>query len=812
MLHFSNLALFANGTLDLPWGAWVAVIVLGMALAVLLFIELLGMRYIPNNRVGIVEKLWSRKGSVTEGRLIALHGEAGFQADLLRGGIHFGLWRWQYRIHKLPLITVPQGKIGYVYARDGRPLEPSQTLGRIVLCNNFQDARAFLGEGDGETGQRGRQRSILREGVYAINQALFVVITEDVVYHLSLQGVKELETLVGWQKQLRQFDGFSPVVVGAPIAVVEAVDDTTPRRGRLATETESRTLKCPGCCETISVAPGTKQIVSCPKCGQQVKVFGAHIPESAAPLDAETQRSVDSIAIITVQDGPSLSPGEIIAPAVGNEANDPNYHNNYQDPEAFLRAGGRRGRQYVPLTDGTYFINRWFATVELIPKTVVPIGYVGVVVSYHGRIGRDTSGASFRHGERVAEGERGVWERPLGPGKYPFNTYAGSIVMVPTTNFVLHWITGKSESHRYDESLRSIDLVTKDAYEPLLPLSVVVHLDYQKAPGVIQRFGDVKKLITQTLDPMLSAYFRDVAHKKTMLELLHQRDMIQQESREELRRKFRDFDIECVDVLIGKPDTAEAGGKIETLLEQLRLRQLSIEQIETYERQRAAAEKQRTLKEAEATAAMQTQLTNSLVQIQIAQNQADAELAKARKQAEQTIVIARADNDKRVMQAEADLVRSRKQAEQTVVTAEAEARQRVLAGRGEASRVMQVGLSEASVLLRKISSFGDPRLYALQHVVEQLAHSSQPLVPERVFVTGAAGANGENGSAHANPAQGMLGTLLALLVAEKSGFQVQDDGSLATLREFADRMTRQAMESMQQAAMDGPQTTAPATP
>ena len=88
---------------------------------------------------------------------------------------------------------------------------------------------------------------------------------------------------------------------------------------------------------------------------------------------------------------------------------------------------------------------------------------------------------------------------------------------MPTTNFVLHWVTGRTETHRYDESLRSIDLVTKDAYEPMLPLSVVVHIDYQKAPSVIQRFGDVKKLITQTLDPMLSAYFRDIAHKKTML-------------------------------------------------------------------------------------------------------------------------------------------------------------------------------------------------------------------------------------------------------------------------------------------------------
>ena len=31
-----------------------------------------------------------------------------------------------------------------VYARDGEALPPSQTLGRVVECNNFQDAAAFL--------------------------------------------------------------------------------------------------------------------------------------------------------------------------------------------------------------------------------------------------------------------------------------------------------------------------------------------------------------------------------------------------------------------------------------------------------------------------------------------------------------------------------------------------------------------------------------------------------------------------------------------------------------------------------------------
>src|SRR5262249_29257107 len=145
---------------------------LGWAVLALLVIALLAafacVRLIPNNRVGIVEKLWGPR-SLAEGHLIALDGEAGYQADLLRVGIHFGYWRWQYRIHQVALVTIPQGKIGYVYARDGEPLQPGQTLGRVVASNNFQDARLFLSGNDSKDetppSQRGRQRAILREGV-----------------------------------------------------------------------------------------------------------------------------------------------------------------------------------------------------------------------------------------------------------------------------------------------------------------------------------------------------------------------------------------------------------------------------------------------------------------------------------------------------------------------------------------------------------------------------------------------------------------------------------------------------------------------
>lgn len=689
-------------------------------------------RWIPNDRIGVVEKWWSLAGSVTEGRIIAPAAEAGYQADILRGGLHFGWWRWQYAIHTAPLVSIPEGKIGYVFARDGEPLPPSQTLARVIDCNNFQDARGFLGlkaatdaTSSRIAGQKGRQRAILREGVYAINPALFTVISENAVFALKVvQTRAEQESLGRWLAELRAASGFGPVVVGKGTAV-------------------------------------------------------AAIPDHDAAIVA-AELPVDSLAIVTVHDGPSLAPGEIIAPTVGGDLADADYHNNYQDPEAFLLAGGRRGRQHMPLTDGTYFVNRWFATVEMIPKTVVPIGSVGVVVSYIGRTGNDISGATFRHGERVAEGERGVWERALGPGKYAFNTYSGNVVLVPTTNFVLHWVTGRSESHRYDEGLKSIDLVTKDAYEPSLPLSVVVHIDYQRAPSVIQRFGDVQRLITQTLDPMLSAYFRDVAHKKTMLELLHDRDLIQAEARNELHAKFHEFDIECVAVLIGKPETGKDSGKIEMLLDQLRERQLSVEQLETFERKRVASEKMRLLAEAQALATMQTQLTNARVEAQIAEQQGEADLFRARKSAEQMVVMA-----------EAELSRSRLQAEQHVLLAEAAAKQKDLEGRGEGQKVMQIGLSEAAVQLKKISSYGDPRLYALTLVADSLATSVQPLVPQRLFVSGGGEGKGDQATG-----QGMLGLLINLLVAEKSGLGSIGIDEADPLKRFADRMSEQVLESM----------------
>jgi uncharacterized membrane protein YqiK len=682
-------------------------LIIGAAIVLLIRFgpRLLGVVYIPHQCVGILEKMWSPSGSLTEGRIVTLNKEAGFQTNLLRGGLHFGLWPWQYRVHRQPLVTIGQGKLGYIYARDGAPLPPTQTIGQIVPCNHFQDARAFLVAG----GQRGRQRLILREGVYAINLALFVVITEDRVYSGPVHDRQE-SAYDEWRNQLFVLQGFDPVVIGY----------------------------------------GSVSRVTSNQSGE---------------ISADVSTS-DNIGVVSIHDGASIESGEIIAPEVKATAEQPG-HNYFQDPEAFLALGGKRGKQLQVLTDGTFFINRWFATIEMKPKTLIPIGYVGVVVSYYGDAGADLTGQGFRYGEQVDPGHRGVWRDALPPGKYALNPYALKVELVPTVNFVLRWITGQIEAHQYDEDLSSIELITADGYEPVLPLSLVLHIDYQKAPCVVQRFGDVKRLISQTLDPILTAYFRDVAQSSHMLDLLTKREDIQKRATEELGRRFRDYDINCVAVLIGRPESKVlAAGQpdaIEELFDQLRQRRLADERQATYARMEEAAMKLKELNQANAIAAKQTELTQTRIDIEVAANKGEAQLSEAS-------LLAKRD----------------------VARAEGESRAKELLGKGEAARIAQVGLSEAAVSLQKIRAYGDPRLFALNLVAQEFAKSAQPLVPERLLIMGGVDGAKEQGGAQS----GMLGQLIALLLSEKAGVGLTDNArDLEELEKLSAELITKAKES-----------------
>ena len=666
-------------------------LVLWIAFALFVAIVLLlTFRYIPNDRVGIVEKLWSPSGSVAGG-LIALNGEAGFQPALLRGGWHV-LMPFQYRLHKMPLVTIPQGKVGYVFARDGQLLPPTQTLASNVTADDFQDVAAFLRAG----GQRGPQRKILREGTYALNTAQFVVVTSERVHFLALDGT-EAETFKRMAMVIADREGFEPVVI---------------------------------------------------------------------------KDAADVIGIVTVHDGPSLPDGQIIAPTRGDDAAVPAlYHNNFQDPEKFLQAGGLRGRQLQTLVEGTYYINRLFATVEMIQKTIIEVGNVGVVVSYTGEAGVDLTGDQYKHGELVTRHSRGVWSEPLLPGKYAFNTYAGKVTIVPTTNFILKWNKSATGSHRYDENLSEVLLITKDAFEPSLPLSVVVHIDYRKAPLVIQRFGEIKRLVEQTLDPMVSAYFKNVGQTRTLIQLIQDRSAIQQVSGEQMRAKFAEYNLELQEVLIGTPTAGAPGSQIETILTQLRSRQIAEEQVETYTRQEKAAMKEKELREDESRAKQQTFITESELSISIQTNQGKAEYERSRQEASRIQTLATAE------------------AEKIRILGEGEAKRIQAIAGADAERTARVGIAQAMAIEEQVRAYGGPRLQLTQQVLNRFAEAiqvSQVDVVPKILIAGPGGKDG------GSPMTGnVMEALLTLMMSERLG---GDTGAITTPRNASADAIRKRIE------------------
>jgi uncharacterized membrane protein YqiK len=246
-----------------------------------------------------------------------------------------------------------------------------------------------------------------------------------------------------------------------------------------------------------------------------------------------------------------------------------------------------------------------------------------------------------------------------------------------------------------------------------------MHIDYKKAPMIIQRFGDVKKLVEQTLDPMVSAFFKNIAQKMTLIELLQNRAAIQHESAAEMKAKFEGYSLDLQEVLIGTPRAANGDHTIENILIQLRSRQIAREQVETYREQEKAAIQERTLNEAKATAAAQSALTQSLIQVTVNENEGAAALARAQKDAE-----------------------TRK------VTAAAVGEQSRLEGQGEADRVLAVGTANAQATKLAVDAYGGPEFRLAEQnftkFAEALAKINQPLVPQ-FLMSGAQGQ--ENSSA-----------------------------------------------------------------
>ncbi|MFO0595377.1 MAG: SPFH domain-containing protein [Myxococcaceae bacterium] len=602
-----------------------AVVVLG--LFTLLFIAL-GTAVIAEDESGLVVKKFGK--ALPAGRLIAVNGEAGYQAELLPPGWHFGLWRWKYKVERVPMVTVRPGEIALVVAADGAAIPSERILGHEVDCDDFQDARAFLENG----GEKGRQLAFLTAGAYRINPALFQIVT---TANADRFGVRE------------------------------------------------------GDLEVFTVMP-------------------------------------DRVGIVTVLDGKPIPSGDLAgAPVHG--------HDSFQRGQAFIDAGGCRGLQEQVLLSGSWNLNPWFVRVEQIPMTEVPIGSVGVVVSYVGKEHLDLSGDDFTHGDLVERGRKGVWIEPLLPGKHPINSRVMKVELVPTTNIVLNWAS-RVETHKYDEKLAPITVRSRDGFSFTLDVSQIIHIGMKQAPRVISRVGSMQNLVDHVLQPTVANYFRNSAQQVTVLEFLSARSERQQEAYDAIKNALAAYDVECIDTLIG--DIQPPAELMKTQTD----RKIAEELQRTYDVQREAQIKRQQLERETSVANMQAEVVRSEQMVSISQKNALAVAETAKGDASRVRAAA---------EAEAHAMKAR---------AEAQAQATRMHGVAEAEAQRAIGAAKAEVYREGVVAMGGEAYVAVQ-LATILGENQVKLVPD-IAVSG----GGEGG--------GLANAMVAkLLKAELAAGAVQ---------------------------------------
>jgi uncharacterized membrane protein YqiK len=568
--------------------AFVAVIVLWSSVVV-----------IREDQVGVVVKRFSRRGALPEGRVVALKGEAGYQAATLAPGVYFGYWPWQYKITKHRITVIEPGHLGLVIANDGSPMAVDRVLANAVECDHFQDGEKFLRNG----GQKGRQSGILTAGFYRINPVLFTI-RRDV-----------------------------------PIRTIES----------------------------------------------------------------------DKVGVVTVLDGAPMPEGQMAAKPVAG-------HDSYQNPDEFVRHGGCRGLQEQIMLAGAYNINPWFCEIDEHPLFEVPIGHVGVVVSFVGDDARDISGDQFTHGNIVRRGGKGVWDEPLYPGKHALNPRVMKVELVPTTNIVLNWASARTEAHKLDEKLSTITVRSSDGFTFNLDVSQIINIGATKAPWVISRMGSVRNLVNQVLEPIVGNYFRNSAQHYTVLDFLSHRAERQADAREHTSEAIREYDVQSVDTLIG--DITPPSDLMATLTE----RKLAEEREKTFVIEERTEKTRQELERQKALADKQRELVNSEQDVRVAEMRANASIQHAS-----------GESQAMARRAEGEAVAKRR-------IGEAEAEVVAVKGRNEAESIRAVGAARADAYKQGVEAMGNN--YAMLQIFTALAERQIRLTPDVLVHAGGNGSGG----------------------------------------------------------------------
>lgn len=437
------------------------------------------------------------------------------------------------------------------------------------------------------------------------------------------------------------------------------------------------------------------------------------------------------VGIVTALDGDPIPQGQIAGKYVDG-------HNNFQDFDYFLEQGGNRGLQPQVMLAGSYYINTWAIQIEQNPMTDVPIGYVGVVISYIGEDGKDVTGETFKHGNIVSKGQRGVWMEPFGPGKYALNKYTTKLEPVPTTNLVLNWANARSESHDLDKNLSTITVRSKDGFPFNLDVAQIIHVPANEAPKVIARFGSMTNLVSQVLEPTIGNYFRNSAQDSDVISFLSTRKERQESAKNHIKAVLDEYNVNAVDTLIG--DIVPPDSLMKTLTD----RKIAEEEQKTYQTQRMAQEQRQGVEKETAIADMQKEIVKASQSVEIAQRTADATVKKAEGDATSLKLNVNAEAEATKMranaEAEATKARAGAQAEATKLNASAEAEKISKTGLAEAEKIMAIGKSTAEAYQLQVSAMGGDN-FTKYKITEEIGKGNIKVIPD-VLISGANGSEG----------------------------------------------------------------------
>ncbi len=464
----------------------VLLVIIGGVVLFLLLVLLGSFTSIGPAEVGLVTKRVGKK--LEGGALIALNGEAGYQADLLMPGLRFKLWPI-HKVRRFPWVQVPPNQIGLVIGQVGAALPTgAKSAAYRPEFGNFADVRTFLSYG----GQRGVQRPVLPPGTTApIHPVGFVVLTSDAT--------------------------FGEVVSDATLAAIRQVD--------------------PAVLRVVHITPqGDRDIV-----GVVTTLEGPPSGDIASRIGG----FADVTAMEAATDGGS--PIQVIQ-AVLRSKND--LHDNYQDYQAFLANGGCIGLQHDPILYGSYLLNPFLVRVELREMLVVRQGEVAVIKSYVGLPTEDTSGEEFKFGSIVKPGHQGIWSEPLRTGKYTLNPRIYEAEIVPTSILTLNWSHVTSEAHSLDARLAPIDAKSKEAFAFSIDLQVQIHVPDTRAPKVISMVGTMANLVNEVLQSAVGNYFRNKLQTLGATEFIEKRDEVQAAAEQYIQSYLSRYEVETRGVYI----------------------------------------------------------------------------------------------------------------------------------------------------------------------------------------------------------------------------------------------------------------------